>query len=468
MELLSRDELERINETSLRMLAEIGVLLQHDEVRAQVVAAGAQETPRAGVVRMPRELVQDKLAQAPSVVRLASVSGEVVELGARGPTVFWGGNALHIADGKTRRLMRSDDLAKLIRVLDALPHLHAPVATSVDDFPPRTRDFVGFRLLAENSRKHLRPCMYTPLGAQAIYEMAEVVNPRPYREYPIFSLGYTAISPLRWGETALEVFKQSSGKGIPMMVNAEPMAGACAPVTLAGAIAQANAEAMSGFVVTQTLEPGWPCIFNLGFAHPFDMRAAMSLTGSIECGLLAAAGAQLAQLHNLPSASWMSTESATPDAQAALEKTVTGLMHGLAGVNIIWGFGQLDSQQTMSLEMAVIDNELAGQILRAQQGMPVTDETLAYEVIKEVGVGGGFVEHEHTFEHYRGELVYPDLLHRGDREVWERRGARDILEAAQEKVFEILSQEREPLLTDDQQRELNRLQEKWTERVMGV
>ena len=465
---LSPDDLERFDAAALRILDRIGVSIAHDEVRGRLVAAGARETSKANVVTFPPEIVREAIAVAPKSVRLSSVSGEDVELTARGPTVFWTGNALCLTTLTERKEMTSDLLAQFVRLADALEHVHAPVATSIADFPPQSRDFVGFRILAQNSRKHLRPCVYTPAGPLTIYEMAQVVSPRPYAEHPIFSLGYTAVSPLRWSNAALELFLLTSGKRIPMMINAEPIAGATAPVTLAGSIAQGNAEALSGFVITQTLEPGRPCVYNMGFAHPFDMRTLISLTGSAECGLHAAAGAQLAQFYDLPSASWMSTESCVPDAQAGFEKTITGLQHALAGVNIIWGIGQLDSQRSLSMEMAVIDNDIAGQLLRAQRGVPLNEDTLALEVIEQVGVGGNFMMADHTLDHYREQVHYPDIIHRGERQPWEKAGAQWLHEKARDQVQEILGREKEPVLTAEQEREVRRIEGRRLEELRSV
>ncbi|MBM3500988.1 MAG: hypothetical protein FJX74_20215, partial [Armatimonadetes bacterium] len=333
---LSQPDLERIDREAIGLLERVGIWLDHDEVRARLIAAGATEAPQAKVLRIPEPMVREAMAAAPKTVRLSSVSGGDVDLTASGPTVFWTGNSLHLTTGNERKPLTSETLAEFVRLAEGLEHVHAPVATSMADIPPNCRDFVGFRVLAQNSRKHLRPCVYTPSGPLTIHEMAQVIAPRPFAEHPIFSLGYTAVSPLRWSNSALELFRLTSGKRIPLMINVEPLAGATAPVTLAGSIAQGNAEALAGFTVVQMLEPGRPCVFNMGFSHPFDMRAMISLTGAAECGLHQAAGAQLAQFYNLPSASWMSTESCVPDAQAGLAKTMTGLQHALAGVNIIW------------------------------------------------------------------------------------------------------------------------------------
>jgi hypothetical protein len=195
------------------------------------------------------------------------------------------------------------------------------------------------------------------------------------------------------------------------------------------------------------------------------MRSLISLTGSAECGLHAAAGAQLAQFYDLPCASWMSTESSVPDAQAGLEKTMTGLHHVLSGVNIIWGIGNLDSQQSMSMEMAAIDNDIAGQLLRAQRGVEVTDDTLALHVLEEVGVGGSYMMADHTLDNYREQLHYPDLIHRGERETWEKTGGKWLHEAAHERVAEILARPREELLSDEQEAELLLIEDRALERA---
>jgi len=161
----------------------------------------------------------------------------------------------------------------------------------------------------------------------------------------------------------------------------------------------------------------------------------------------------------------MSTESCVPDAQAGLEKTMTGLQHALAGVNIIWGIGQLDSQQALSMEMAVIDNDIAGQLLRAQRGTPVSDHTLAIREIEQVGPGGNFMIADHTLDNYREQLHYPDVIHRGERQPWEEKGGKWIHERARDRVADVLARPREPLLAEDQNRALLAIEAKRTEEL---
>lgn len=252
-----------------------------------------------------------------------------------------------------------------------------------------------------------------------------------------------------------------------MMVNSEPLAGGTAPVTLAGALTQANAEALSGIVILQVLEPGRPCVLNLGFSHMLDMRTALATSGQIQDGLIAAAGAEIARYHGLPSASWMSSDNSLCDEQSVLEKATTGLLHALGGVNILWGVGQLETEFTLSMEQAVIDNELAGMLLRAQRGIEVNPETIAEDVIRDCATTGGFLTHEHTLRHFREEHIESTLTCPQRREAWTAAGSPTLGERASKRVEELLSGPREPCLTPDQAAELRKIEEKWIQRLAG-
>ncbi|GAI50027.1 unnamed protein product, partial [marine sediment metagenome] len=146
----------------------------------------------------------------------------------------------------------------------------------MDDVPPPVRDIVGFRLIAERTQKHIRPCMYSPENAEAIRNMSDILlDGRQYKDCPIYSLGYSICTPLHWTESALKLFVGSAGYSIPVTINAECMLGGSSPVTLAGGITLGNAEILSGIVINQLFEEGRPVIHNLGFSHVLDMRTSV-------------------------------------------------------------------------------------------------------------------------------------------------------------------------------------------------
>ena len=455
---LTRADCEKIHQAALGVLSDLGVRIDDAETIRMMQEAGATMDGE-NRVHIPARLVEWAVQQAPRQVRIADRNGHLWQLGPEGGTLVLTGNALYITRGRIRSDLRAADLAELARVVDACPNIHGMVGTSLADYPPTSRDFVGFRIMAENTCKHLRPCIFTPAGARTVMEMATVLLGGPtLRERPIVSTGFSIISPLHWTALALAVFKETAGRGVPAMINSEPLAGATAPVTLAGCMVIGDADTLSGLVINQLLEPGRPCFYNIGFAHVFDMSAALALTGAPENYLLQAAGADMARFHGLPCASWMSTESPCADAQAAFEKMMGGLAHAAAGVNFIWGAGNLESTLAMSSEALVTDDEMAGYFLRFQRGFPVDSEGLALADIQEAGRSGDFLSTPHTLKHFRQVLSRAQLAVRARRSDWEARGSHTFEESAEQRVRDILGQEPKHYLDAHQRAELERIE----------
>ena len=466
MPILTQKDIERINEESLRVLAETGVQVDDEVVVGLLQEHGCSVVNGTRVVRFPREVVQTALGQCPRQVKLVNVAGEETIVASHGVSVFWTGNALNLAVDRHVEPIDTSRFVDLVHVVDGLEHVHAMVGTSLADVPSRVRALVGTRLIAENCLKHLRPCIYDPREAKGMIEMAQVIlDGKSLAQSPILSMGYTAVSPLRWSDVALGVFRESSGHGVPMMVNAEPAGGATAPVTLAGELVVANAEALSGVVICQALEPGRPLVFNMGFAHIMDMQTMVIRTGSAENGLLQAAGAEIAAFHGLPSAAWMGTESPMVDAGAAYENALTGIMQGLSSASIIWGIGNLESTKCMSLEAAVIGNDIAGAVRHAQKGIRVDNDTLAGELIREMGQKAGYLDHGHTLAHFKDQYYFPRVTNRHPRGKWESLGSPSIIDRAQERIKELRSLPTCSVLSTAQRAELLLIEKKWREEL---
>ncbi len=457
--LLTHTDCEKIHHAALDVLQQVGVRVDDPEIVRLMQGAGATVDPE-NRVHIPADLVKWALGQAPHELKIADRTGRLWNLSPEGGTLVLTGNALYITRGKVRTDLASVDLAELARIVDACDNIHAMVGTSIADYPPTSRDFVGFRIMAENTAKHLRPCIYTPAGARMVMEMAKVLlDGATLRDRPIVSTGFSIISPLHWTALALGVFKETAGLGVPATINSEPLGGATAPVTLAGCLVIGDADTLSGLVINQLLEQGRPCFYNVGFAHVFDMSAGIALTGAPENALLQAAGADMASFHGLPCASWMSTESMCADSQAAFEKMMTGLAHTAAGVNFIWGAGNLESTLAMSPEALVTDNEIAGYFLRFRKGIPVDEESMAMEAIQEAGRSGDFLNSPHTLKHFRQVLSRAQLAVRGRRGDWQTRGSKTLEESAEERARAILAQEPKIHLDARQTAELKRIEQ---------
>jgi len=462
---ISQVEVRRIHEASIEVLAEVGVKISHPEIRILLLEAGVKEG-KDSIIFFPSTLIEECLKKAPRSIRFADLKGNIVDVTPGATPLFWTGNAMYYFRGSERRELTRESYVEFCRVATQLPHLHAIVGTNLSDYPPAARDFVGFRAMAEHTQKHLRPVIFTPRGIEVILEMADVLlEGRSLKDHPIFSLGFTCVSPLRWSDSALEVFRVSSGYAIPLMINSEVISGATGPVTLAGSLVLANAEALSGVVIAQLLEPQRPVVFNLGFSHTFDMKAAETLTGAPEGGLLGAAGSAIAHFHHLPSASWMSTESKIPDAQASYEKTLLGLLHAMGGVNLIWGIGNLDATLALSPEQAVIDDEIVAGILRSWKGIQVNEEKMAVPVIKELKHQAAYLQSEHTYNHFREELRISNLLSRERWALWEKGGSKSLTMVAEERVQSLLRTPPPEHLNGTQLEKLKKIEKRWLEEI---
>jgi trimethylamine--corrinoid protein Co-methyltransferase len=437
-------DVERIHEASLRILDDVGVRLEHDGIVARLLAAGARPGSGPHDVRLPPAMVREHLALAPRKVELAARDGTTTVLEPESESVFWTTPVLYLWTGTERRPVTSDDLRTIARLSDRLDAVQGVMGVAMADVPPLHRDFVGLRVIAEGTRKHGRVLCFSPRGMDALVRM------KPVFPGPWFSIGFTAHGPLRWTNLALEVFARSAGHGIPVTVNGEPMAGASAPVTLAGAFAVGNAEILAGIVVNQLLEPGRPVVYNLGLGHVLDMHRATAVTGGPENALFAQASAALGRFYGLPSSSWVSTESVFEDEQAALE-TMFGLVtHVQEGVSLVWGLGQLESEMTLSLAQLVIDDEMVAYVRRHRRGFAVDDASLALDVVREVGIAGSYLETDHTFAHHRRELFSPRLLNRRPRNTCPG----PLHEVAAARARELLAGEARPTMSDRERAEL--------------
>ena len=216
-------------------------------------------------------------------------------------------------------------------------------------------------------------------------------------------------------------------------------------------------------VICQALEPGRPLIFNMGFAHVMDMTTAMMRTGGIENALLHAAGAQIACFHKLPSASWMSTESCRMDAGAGYEYAQTGIMDAVNLVNVIWGVGNLESTKCMSPEMAVIGNDIAGAMLRAREGIRVDDDTLAADLIAQMGRNAEDLTEQHTLDHFRKEYYFPHVTNRRSRSAWEAAGSPDIVDEAVARVRKLAAEPVRSVVTEAMRPKLLKIEQRWSQ-----
>jgi trimethylamine--corrinoid protein Co-methyltransferase len=224
--------------------------------------------------------------------------------------------------------------------------------------------------------------------------------------------------------------------------------GATAPVTLAGAVALAIAEGLLCLTLAQLRRTGTPCFLSANVSG-FDMSTTRMSIAAPEMSLGLAAQAEVAQSFGLPT--WGlagSTDSKVLDAQAGIESAFSILAQGLGGLNLIHDVGYMDGGMVCSAEMLVMGDEVVGMAKRFIRGIEVNRDTLAREVVQQIGPGGNFIQHEHTFRHFRNELWRPSLLSRQSYDAWRQQGAADMSMRVRAKVKELLETHKLPPLPD--------------------
>ncbi len=455
---LSDQDVKKIHETALKVFAEVGVQVNYPTALELFKEAGAEVDEQTCVVKMPAKLVESLIAKAPSRIRLCGRddSGALdCDIGGTDVHLGTGGTALNVQEpGSTdSRPSQLEDIANMARLVDTLDNIHFYMLNVYpNDVQIEDVDVNRFGAALNKTRKHIMGGVYTVEGVQHVIKMAEMIagSPEKLRERPFISMVACIISPFKldqsYGELAMEVAKQ----GIPLVVPAEPLCGATAPITLAGNLVVQTVDTLTGIMLAQLINPGTPVLFGC-ISSITDLRDMKYLAGAVEMGLINAASAQMAQFYNIPIyATAGMSDAKVNDSQAGFESAITSLLVALAGGNYIHdAAGFLEFCMTASYDKLVIDNEIIGMIMRAVQGVEVNDTTLAFDEIKKAGPGGHFVSSRFTRRMMRTEQYQPQLSDRENRPAWTKAGAKDARARATERVKQTLSQPAQPVLPED-------------------
>ena len=442
---LSDEAIHMIHDTVMRIIEEVGFQVHSDEGLELYKGAGAQVDEEQRLVKIPREKAMELIDRAPSEVMLCGRDEKHdILLGGNRVYTGTGGTALNVYWQETgeKKPATLDDLRKIAKLVDSLDNIHLfLLPTYPNDLPVEHVDINRFFAGLDNTSKHIMGGLYTHDGLLQVIKMAEIVSgsANRLRERPIISMIACTISPLKLDRAYSDFMITIARNGVPVVCPSEPLCGATSPVTLAGNVTIQTVDSLMGVMLTQLASPGAPVIFG-SVATSTDLSNFNYLAGSVEMGLINAAGAQMAQFYKLPFyATGGMTDSKVVDAQSGYESAITNLLCALAGANFIHdAAGLMEFALTVCYEKYVIDNEILGMVMRAVEGVNVNEDTLAFDLIKEVGPGGNFVTAKHTRHYMRREHYQPSLSDRDKRGEWEIKGKKETWERAAEKVHEIL------------------------------
>jgi trimethylamine--corrinoid protein Co-methyltransferase len=445
---LTEESINMIHSTVLRIIEEVGFQVHSDEGLELFRGAGAKVDEEKRLVRLPQEKAMELIEMAPSEVTLCGQDAKNdIFLGGSRVYTGTGGTALNVYRQKTdeKTLATLEDLKKIARLVDALDNIHLfLLPTYPNDLPIDQVDVNRFFAGLDNTSKHIMGGLYTHEGLEQVIRMAQIVagSAEKLHERPIISMIACTISPLKVDEKYGDFLISIARSRVPVVCPSEPLCGATSPVTIAGNVVMQTVDSLMGVMLAQLASPGAPVILG-SVATSTDLSNFNYLAGSVEMGLSNAASAQMAQFYRLPFyATGGMTDSKIVDAQSGYESAITVMLCALAGANFIHdAAGLMEFALTVCYEKYVVDNEILGMVMRAVEGVNVNEDTLAFDLIKDVGPGGNFVTARHTRHYMRREHYQPSLSDRNNREDWEAKGNKDTWERASEKVDEILARD---------------------------
>jgi len=443
---LTEESIDRIHQTAMRVIEEVGFEVNSEAALEFFRMAGARVDRERRQVRLSEKKAMELIEMAPSEVRLCGQDEKHdILLGGHRVYTGTGGTALYVyhPDTGQKRSATLDDLKRIAKLVDQLDNIHLfMLPTYPSELPVEQVDVNRFFAGLDNTTKHVMGGVYTLDGVTQVIRMAEIVtgSAETLRQRPLISMVACSISPLKMDRQYGDLVVTIAQAGIPLVCPAEPLCGATSPVTLTGNLVIQTVDSLMGVMLTQIVNPGTPVIFG-SVASSTDLKSFKYLAGSIEMGLLNAAGAQMAQFYRLPFyATGGMTDSKVLDAQSGYESALTSLLCALAGANLIHdAAGLMEFALTACYEKFVIDNDILGMVMRAVEGIRVDDDSLAFDLIKQVGPGGNFVTTKHTRCFMRSEHYQPSVSDRDSREEWEAKGGKTTWERAAERVKEIIA-----------------------------
>jgi trimethylamine--corrinoid protein Co-methyltransferase len=442
----------------MEVFEEVGVQVNYPDALERFADAGARVDKSTNIVRLKAEQVEKLLETAPEEIILYGrdeAGDHDLTIGGRRVYMGTGGTALNVQEPGSRDSRRSElrDVMDMARMVESLENIHFYMLNVYPgDLPVEEIDVNRFGAALNRTRKHVMGGVYTVEGVRNVIRMAEKIagSPEELRRRPFISMVACPISPFKLDESYGELAVEAAVNNIPVVVPAEPLCGATAPITLAGNLVIQNVDTLAGIIMTQLANPGAPAMYGC-ISSITDLRDMKYLAGAVEMGLMNAAAAQMAQFYRLPYyATAGMTDSKAIDAQAGYESAITSTLVAMAGANFIHdAAGFVEFCMTASYDKLVVDNEIIGMVMRAVEGIEVSDRTLAMEEIKKVGPGGHFVSSRHTRKYMRTEQFQPQLSDRDTREHWHAAGARDAWQRASVVAEGLLAAEPENVLPEE-------------------
>ena len=469
---LTNDEIKEIHQATLQVLEEVGVRVEYKPALKLMADYGCNVNFDKKIVKVPEYILKKALQSAPSQFTLYGRKPKFnINVNTQNVYTIGGSSALYVLDLNGKRNPATlKDLADLTRLQDALENLHIMHGiVNPQDIPQPGFCRRLFATVIKNTSRNYYSQAEDKSDIRDQIEMASMIlgSKEKVREKPIFTEVVCMVSPLTHPAKMSEVLMESAKNGIPLYIEADAQPGATSPVTLAGTLVEQNANILCGVVLAQLVNPGTPCIYAIA-SGIMDMATGNYSGGAPDSDLLHAATAQIAHFYNLPFQGGTGIDAVIPDAQAGYERALQVLTCSLSGANFVHlSIGMIEQMLTASYEQCVIDNEILGATYRILKGLKVNKNTIAFDVIKEVGPGGNYLMHNHTLKNFRDVRWFPNLTNRNKWEKWQAKGAKDMRQRANEEATRILKEHHPQYLSHELCKELDKFAREAQKRVIS-
>jgi len=452
MKFLDGDEEDLIHEQSIKTLNEIGVLVRSPSVLKILEGTGATVDYKTGIALISESMVNEALSKAPKRMRICSrdpkndfeiPTDSIPYISTDGLTIYM----RDLETGEKRNATRKDlaDFAKLADALDGVDFFW-PIVT-VTDVPAAVHSTYEQWTSLKGGTLHEQGDALSALDAQKQIELAALIvgGKEELRKRPIFSVVCCPIAPLSFEKGSVEAQVELARAGIPVVSMSMSLSGMSSPVTVAGTITNANTENLASLVITQSTAPGSPHIYS-SISSPINMTTGNMDNFSPEGLLISAATGQLAKRYGLPSmvGGW-GIDGLVPGIQPSFTELSSYVFTIFTNTDLAPGVGGLDSDKGSSLEQMVIDSYLWENFRAFMRKFTISEETIALDVVKEVGHGNTFLTHPHTAKNFKKELFFRDEK----KSAWEATLSSEMVPEAKEIAKKLLKEyEVEPIDRD--------------------
>ncbi|MEN8171811.1 MAG: trimethylamine methyltransferase family protein [Chloroflexota bacterium] len=472
-QMLTDDQIQELYDGVLHVLEYTGLEVHHEESLEILKKAGAWVDGK--MVRIPSYLVRKSLDLAPRSFTIFSRDGNPEN------DIHIGPGRAHYGPGPTcpnfidvesmeRRPYVKTDVPNVAKVVDALPNIDfCESLGTVNDVHHDLGALYEFAGMFPSTSKPIVAWSYDKYDSAGIHEIAvaEAGGQEAFEQRPNYVHYCEPLSPLVSTGEALDKLIFAAKHRIPLIFTPCPIAGGTAPVTAAGIIIQGAAESWMGLVIAQAIQPGLP-FFMGGVFSVMDMSSMILSYGAPELSLMMAGLTELAHFAGLPL--WQTggcTDSKTFDEQAIIEGSLSVYFSALTGGDLCHDVGYTESAMTGSVFQLTAMDESIGYARRITRGIEVNEETLAVDVINNVGPNGHYLREQHTRDHYKTEFWYPNLCNRRNYEEWEEEGKTTMKDRTYARVQDILSTHKATPIKPETEKVIEKVLADAEERVKG-